>query len=83
MLGSLLGSDLIRPSTWRCWVKTHGTHNAPIFPSGEFVLPRLEKYCFFFNLYIIGNSGPLILACSNAHVSEEYTIYGVALSTTF
>ena len=26
MLGPLLGFDPFGPSTWRCWVKTHGTH---------------------------------------------------------
>ena len=38
---------------------------------------------FFFYLVVIGNDGPLMRACSNAHVSKEYTISGVAFSTTF
>ena len=54
-----------------CWVKIHGTHNAPIFLAREFDLPRLEKYCVF-DLVVVGNGGSLILACSNVHVSKEF-----------
>ena len=82
MFGPFLGFDPFGPSTWRCWAKIHGTNNAPLFPSGEFGLPRLEKYYVFY-LVVVGNDGPLMLACSNTHVSEEYTISGVAFSTTF
>ena len=81
-VGPLLGFDPFGPSTWRCWAKIHGTHNAPLFPSREFDILRLEKYRAFY-LVVIGNGGPLMLACSNMHVSGEFTIYGVALSTTF
>ena len=82
MFGSLLGFDPFVPSTWRCWAKIHDTHNAPIFSFGEFDLPRLEKYCVFY-LVVVGNGGPLMLACSNAHVSGECTISGIAFSTVF
>ena len=37
----------------------------------------------FFYLAIVGNDGPLMLACSKAHVSGEYTISGAAFSTAF
>ena len=47
-----LGFDPFGPSTWKCWVKTHGTHNAPLFSSGEFVLPWLGKYCVFYYYYL-------------------------------
>ena len=47
--------------------QNHGTHNGPLFPSGEFDLPRLEKYCVF-DLIVVGNGGPLMTACSNVHV---------------
>ena len=82
MFGHLLGFDTFGPSTWRCWAKIHGTHNDPFFPSGEFDLPRLEKYCVF-DLVVVGNEGPLMLACSNAHVSGECSISGIAFRTTF
>ena len=82
MLGPLLGFDPFGPSTWRCWAKIHGTHNAPLFPSREFDLPGLEKYCVF-DLVVVRNEGPLMLACSNVHVFGECTISGIAFSTTF
>ena len=92
LIGPLLGFDLVKSSSWRSWVKTHGTHNVPFFPSGGVRSSPVGKilflFCFvfvfvFFFLAIVGNDGPLMLACSNAHVSGEYTISGVALSTTF
>ena len=82
MFKHLLGFDSFGPSTWRWWAKIHGTHNASHFSSGEFDLPRLEKYCVF-DLVIVGNGGPLMLACSNTHVSRECTISGIAFGTTF
>ena len=54
----------------------------PLFLTREFVLPRLENTVFFY-LTIVGNSGSLMLACSNAHVSGEYNISGVAFSAAF
>ena len=70
------------PSMWRCWAKIHGAHNAPLFLFEEFDLPRLEKYCVC-DLVIVGNGEPLMIACSNMHVSGECSIYSMAFSTTF
>ena len=64
------------------WSKSHGTHNAPLFPAGEFDLPRLEKYRVFV-LFVIGNGGLLMLACSNMHITGEFYIFGVAFSMEF
>ena len=50
--------------------------------SGDFDLPQLEKYCVF-DLVVVGNRGPLMLASSNAHVFEECSIYGIAFSMAF
>ena len=48
MLGPLLGFDPFGPSRWRHWGnKTHGTHNAPLFPAGEFDCLQLEKILCF------------------------------------
>ena len=82
MLGLLLGFDPFEPSEWRCWAKIYGTHNGPIFPVGEFDLPQFEKYYVFY-LVVVGNGGPLMLACSNVHVSEECSIFGIAFSMAF
>ena len=82
MFGPLLGFDPFRPSELRCWAKIHGTQNAPLFPAGEFDLPCLEKYCVF-DLVVVGNGGPLMLACSNVHVSEECSIFGIVFSVVF
>ena len=54
----------------------------PLFPAGEFDLPRLEKYRVF-DLFVVGNGGPLMLACSNLYASREFSIFGIAFSTTF
>ena len=70
MLGPLLGFDSFGPFEWRCWSKIHGTHNAPLFPSGEFDLHQLEKYCVF-DLVVVRNGEALILACSNVHIFGE------------
>ena len=67
ILGPPVGFDPSGSSEWGCWAKSHGTHNAPLFPAGEFSLLRLEKY-HIFDLLVIGNGGPLMLACSNVHV---------------
>ena len=63
-------------------IKSHGTHNAPLFPAGEVDLPRLKKYRVF-NLFVVGNGGPLMLTCSNMHVFRESSIFGNAFSTDF
>ena len=82
ILGPPVVFDLFRPSEWGCWAKSHGTHNAPLFQAGEFSLPRLEKY-HFFDLFVVGNGGPLMLTCSNMHVFGEFSIFGNAFSTSF
>ena len=43
----------------------------PFFPSGEFDLHQLEKYCVF-DLVVVRNGEPLILACSNVHIFGEF-----------
>ena len=82
ILGPPVGFDPYGPSKWGCWAKSHGTHKAPIFPAGEFSLPRLEKYCIF-DLLVVGNKGLLMLVCSNVHISEGFSIFGNAFSTAF
>ena len=77
-----VGFDPSRPFEWGCWAKSHGTHNAPLFPAGEFSLPRMEKYRIFYPL-IIGNRGQLMLACSNVHVFGEFSISGNSFSKDF
>ena len=67
ILGPSVGFDPYGPSEWGCWAKSHGTHNAPIFPAREFSLPWLEKYRIF-DMLVAGNEGPPMLACSNVHV---------------
>ena len=37
----------------------------------------------FFHLFVVGNGGPLMFACSNVHVSGESSIFGNAFSTAF
>ena len=57
------------------WSKSHGTHNAPIFSAEEFDLSQLEKYHVFV-LFVIGNGGSLMLACSNVQLTGEFSIFG-------
>ena len=68
--GLLLGPSL------RVKVFGPGTHNAPLFPTREGSLPRLEKenVCDWLGM---GNSGPLMLVCSNVRITEEFSIFGV------
>ena len=54
----------------------------PLFPAGEFSLPRLEKYRIF-DLLVVGNGGPLMLVCSNVHVFGGFSIFGNEFSTAF
>ena len=82
ILGPPVGFDPSWPSEWGCWAKSHGTHNAPLFQTREFDLPRLEKYSIF-DLFVVGNGGLLMLACSNVHVFWEFSIFGNAFSTNF
>ena len=67
ILGPAIGFNPSGPSEWGFWAKIHGTHNAPLFPTGELDLPRLEKYRVF-DLFVVGNGGSLMPACSNVHV---------------
>ena len=57
------------------WATSHGTHNAPLFSTGEFDLPQLEKYRVFV-LFVVGNGRSLMLVCSNVHVTGEFSIFG-------
>ena len=53
-----------------------GTHNAPLFPTGEVSLPQLEKenVC---NWLGVGNNVLLMLVCSNVRTIGEFSIFGV------
>ena len=53
-----------------------GTYNAPLFPTGEVSLSRLEKenVCDWFG---VGNGGLLMLVCSNERITGEFSILGV------
>ena len=62
--------------------KSHGTHNAPLFMAGEISLPPLEKYRIL-DLSIVGNGGPLMLACSNMHVFGGFSIFGNTFNMAF
>ena len=53
-----------------------GTHNAPLFPAEEVGLSQLEKK----NVYDwlgVGNSGLLMLVCSNVRITGAFSIFGV------
>ena len=53
-----------------------GTHNAPLFPAEEVSLSQLEKK----NVYDwlgVGNSGLLMLVCSNVRITGVFSIFGV------
>ena len=63
-------------------LKSHGIYNALIFPAREVDLPSW-KNTFFFYLLVVGNRGPLLLVCSNVHVSGESSIFGNAFSMDF
>ena len=53
-----------------------GTHNALLFLAGEVSLLWLEKenVCDWLG---VGNSGLLMLVCSNVRITEELSIFGV------
>ena len=53
----------------------------PFFRLGRSVFPDWNNTAF--DLLVIGNGGPLILTCSNVHVSRGFSIFGNAFSTTF
>ena len=48
------------------WAQTHGAHNAPFFLVGDGSRPRLEKENVF-DWPSMGNSGQLMLICSNVN----------------
>ena len=53
-----------------------GTHNTPFFPARKVSLPRMEKenVCDWLGM---GNSGMLMLVCSNVRITGEFSILGV------
>ena len=55
------------------------THNAPLFPDGEVSLPRLKKenVCEWLDM---GNSGLLMLGCSNVRITGEFSIFDVTFN---
>ena len=55
---------------------------APLFKAGEISLPPLEKYRIL-DLLVVGNGGPLILVCSNMHVSGGFSIFGNTFNMAF
>ena len=65
-----------------CWDKSHGTHNAPLFPIGEISLPRLEKYRVL-DLLAVRNGGSLMLVCSNVHIFGGFSILGNTFNMAF
>ena len=77
-----MGFDMSGPFEWGCWAKIHVTHNAPLFPAEDFSVPRLEKYLICY-LLVFRKEGPLMLACSNVHVSRESSIFGNAFNMPF
>ena len=75
-----MGFNLSGPFKWGCWAKSHGTHNAPLFPVGKIILPRLEKYRIL-DMLVVRNGGPLMLVCSNVHISGGFPIFGNTFNT--
>ena len=59
------------PVGWRVWAKAHGTHNAPLFPVGDVVLPRSVKENIW-DLLDVGIGGLLMLGCSNVRIIGEF-----------
>ena len=54
----------------------------PPFSATEISLSRLEKY-HTLDLLLFGNGGPLMLVCSNAHVTGVFSIFGDTFSAAF
>ena len=71
-----MGFSLPGPVGWRVWFKVHGTHNAPLFPVGEVILPQSGKENVW-DLPDVGISGPLMLGCSNVRITGEFPIFEV------
>ena len=74
-----LGFSLPGLVDWRVWAKSHGTHNAPIFPTREVILPRPEKENVW-DLPEVGIKGSLMLGCSNVRIIGEFPIFGVTFN---
>ena len=53
----------------------------PFFLAGEFSLPRREKenVCDWLG---VGNSGLLMLVCSNVRITGEFSTFGVTFNAT-
>ena len=66
---------------WRVWAKAHGTHNAPLFPTGKVILPWLGKENVW-DLPDVGISGSLMLGCSNVPITGEFPIFDVTFNAT-
>ena len=77
-----MGINLPGPFEWGRKVISHGTHNAPLFPTREISLPWLENYRTL-DLAIVGNEGPLMLMCSNVHVSRGSPIFCSIFNATY
>ena len=75
-----VGFSLSRPVGWMVWAKAHGTHNAPLFPVDEVILPRSGKENVW-DLPDMGISGPLMLGCFNARITGEFPIFGVSFNS--
>ena len=61
-----MGFNMFGPFELECWEKAMIPTMPPCFPTGEISLPRLGKYRIL-DLLLVGNRGPLMLVCSNAH----------------
>ena len=79
ILGPPMDFDLSRSSKW---LYMGSKAMVPTMSPKEVDLPWLVKYCVFY-LFVVGNGGLLMLACSNVHVSGEFSIFGNAFSTAF
>ena len=65
------------PVGWRVWAKAHGTHNAPLFPVREGSLRRLGKENVY-DWFSVGNSGLLMLVCSNMRITGKFSNFLVS-----
>ena len=74
-----MGFSLPGPIGWRVWAKAYGTHNAPLFSARVVVLPWLGKENIW-DLPDMGISGPLMLVCSNVHITRGFPIFGITFN---
>ena len=56
------------------WAKAHGTHNAPLFPAGEVVLPWPGKENIW-DLLGMGIGEALIQWCSEVYITGEFASF--------